>query len=378
MKYVIAAFAALMMMLGLATPAQAQGGHFIFCYANAENAPVWVFTNIFEGDYTTWNRGGYDGAFRQFLQEKHPELEFSEFHWIESAGLWGGMQCKGLGNRDRLESARTEQYMREVTEKGYRIVITDGMSVWAPPAREEITVDSGGKWGALAINARKGTQYGWAVDHETAAAAEARALAECKERGEDCHAVLLFHGGCGAFAADQGRGDAYGWGVMRTRGEAEARAMEEARKRNAERPLLRVWGCNSVPPAAPIAASAPPEEPDQTATAKAEARRAAEETARAAAEEAARREGAEQARVQELNDQIAARHREQAERNAAAQAEFARKQQEYEAGLARAQQQKKEFEAELARVQEQQAAYEKEMAEYHRIMCERGDTSHCK
>ena len=33
--------------------------------------------------------------------------------------------------------------------------------------------------GALAIDKRQGDQWGWAVDYETAAAAQARALGEC-------------------------------------------------------------------------------------------------------------------------------------------------------------------------------------------------------
>ena len=49
--------------------------------------------------------------------------------------------------------------------------------------------------GALAIDERRGDQYGWAVDYETVAAA----LREC---GAGCSVVLTF-AGCGAYAADQ-------------------------------------------------------------------------------------------------------------------------------------------------------------------------------
>ena len=53
--------------------------------------------------------------------------------------------------------------------------------------------------GALAIDERRGDQYGWAVDFETAAAAQGMALQEC---GSGCSVVLTF-GRCAAYAADQ-------------------------------------------------------------------------------------------------------------------------------------------------------------------------------
>ena len=53
--------------------------------------------------------------------------------------------------------------------------------------------------GALAIDERQGDQWGWAVDYETASAAQERALGEC---GAGCSVVLTF-GRCAAYAADQ-------------------------------------------------------------------------------------------------------------------------------------------------------------------------------
>ena len=53
--------------------------------------------------------------------------------------------------------------------------------------------------GALAVDARQGEQWGWAVDYETTAAAQAAALREC---GSGCSVALTF-GRCGAYAADQ-------------------------------------------------------------------------------------------------------------------------------------------------------------------------------
>ena len=43
--------------------------------------------------------------------------------------------------------------------------------------------------GALAIDVRQGDRYGWAVDYETAGAAQARALSEC---GGGCRVVSQF------------------------------------------------------------------------------------------------------------------------------------------------------------------------------------------
>ena len=53
--------------------------------------------------------------------------------------------------------------------------------------------------GALAVDERQGDQWGWAVDYETASAAQERALGEC---GAGCSVVLTF-GRCAAYAADQ-------------------------------------------------------------------------------------------------------------------------------------------------------------------------------
>ncbi len=60
--------------------------------------------------------------------------------------------------------------------------------------------------GALAVDERQGDQYGWAVDYETAGAAQA--LSEC---GAGCRVVLTFNR-CAAYAADQDADStAVGW-----------------------------------------------------------------------------------------------------------------------------------------------------------------------
>ena len=62
--------------------------------------------------------------------------------------------------------------------------------------------------GALAVDERQDDRYGWAVDYETAGAAQARALGEC---GGGCRVVLTFNR-CAAYAADQAADStAVGW-----------------------------------------------------------------------------------------------------------------------------------------------------------------------
>ena len=96
--------------------------------------------------------------------------------------------------------------------------------------------------GALAVDERQGDQWGWAVDHETAATAQAAALREC---GSGCSVVLTF-GRCGAYAADQDADStAVGWAETRaspTR--AQQAALAECRSRGGSGCVVRVWGCN--------------------------------------------------------------------------------------------------------------------------------------
>lgn len=98
---------------------------------------------------------------------------------------------------------------------------------------------------SLAIDQKTGDQYGWAVDYETQAEADQRALAECEEKGgDDCHIVLRFTGGCGAYVVERGNNSLYAWGTADTRTEAETRAISEARARGGTDLVVRVWGCN--------------------------------------------------------------------------------------------------------------------------------------
>ena len=51
------------------------------------------------------------------------------------------------------------------------------------------------QYASLAIDQRAGQRYGWAVNYETQASADKRALDECQKSGGNCHVVLRFEGG---------------------------------------------------------------------------------------------------------------------------------------------------------------------------------------
>ena len=96
--------------------------------------------------------------------------------------------------------------------------------------------------GALAIDERQGDQWGWAVDFETAAAAQDIALQEC---GPGCSVVLTF-GRCAAYAADQdANSTAVGWAESYDSATgARQAALAECLSRGGPGCMVRVWGCN--------------------------------------------------------------------------------------------------------------------------------------
>ena len=97
--------------------------------------------------------------------------------------------------------------------------------------------------GALAIDERRGDQWGWAVDYESADAARGRALREC---GAGCTVVLTF-ARCGAYAADQDADStAVGWGESSaSAAEAQQVALSECSARGGGPGcVVRAWGCN--------------------------------------------------------------------------------------------------------------------------------------
>ena len=98
--------------------------------------------------------------------------------------------------------------------------------------------------GALAIDERRGDQYGWAVDYVTARAAQTAALGEC---GAGCSVVLTF-ARCAAYAADQDSDStAVGWvESYSSSAEAQQAALGECNSRGGGSGcIVRAWGCNS-------------------------------------------------------------------------------------------------------------------------------------
>jgi uncharacterized protein (TIGR02145 family) len=105
------------------------------------------------------------------------------------------------------------------------------------------------KYGALAIDRSNGFYFGWSNDYATLKEAEERALLECKNKGGNCSVVLTFSGtGCAAYrTVEGGKGTAYGWGIAKTKEEADAIAMRECLKRSGgASPSNFVWSCNSA------------------------------------------------------------------------------------------------------------------------------------
>ena len=97
--------------------------------------------------------------------------------------------------------------------------------------------------GALAVDERRGEQYGWAVDYETEAAAWEAALSEC---GAGCSVVLTF-ARCGAYAADQDADStAVGWAESYASADgARQAALSECRSRGGGSGcIVRACGCN--------------------------------------------------------------------------------------------------------------------------------------
>ena len=98
--------------------------------------------------------------------------------------------------------------------------------------------------GALAVDERQGDQYGWAVDYETAGAAQSAALGEC---GAGCSVVLTFER-CAAYAADQDADStAVGWAESYSSAAAAQQAAlgECSLRGGGSGCIARVWGCNS-------------------------------------------------------------------------------------------------------------------------------------
>jgi hypothetical protein len=97
--------------------------------------------------------------------------------------------------------------------------------------------------GALAIDKKQGSKYGWAIDYPTFEQAENEALTKC---GSGCSIVFTFSGGAAAYATDQSAGSTiFGWGRAATADSAKQIALQEAKNRGAKTPIIRAWGAES-------------------------------------------------------------------------------------------------------------------------------------
>ncbi len=86
------------------------------------------------------------------------------------------------------------------------------------------------KYGALAIERDNGYYFGWAVDCGTLEEAQKKAVEECTKKGGKCSVVLSFSGTCcAAYRSSAGKnvGIAFGWGVAKTKEEADVIAKRE-------------------------------------------------------------------------------------------------------------------------------------------------------
>lgn len=106
------------------------------------------------------------------------------------------------------------------------------------------------KFAALAVDRNNGFAYGFAYDHPKSTVAEKKALEECniRSKNSNCSVVLSWSGeGCGVYRSVDGNvGTAYGWGIAKSRGEADILATREAQKRSGGQDISNfVWACNS-------------------------------------------------------------------------------------------------------------------------------------
>jgi hypothetical protein len=90
------------------------------------------------------------------------------------------------------------------------------------------------RYGALAIDRNNGYYYAFSTNAATLTEAVKSAIAECNKKGGKCTLVLSYSGsGCVAYRTSAGSnvGLAYGWGIARTKEEADATAKKECNDR---------------------------------------------------------------------------------------------------------------------------------------------------
>ena len=118
------------------------------------------------------------------------------------------------------------------------------------PSISNAEISNQNKFAALAVDRNNGFAYGFAYDNPKSTIAEKKALEECnlRSKNNNCSIVLSWSGeGCGVYRSiDENVGTAYGWGIAKSRGEADIIATREAQKRSGGQNVSNfVWACNS-------------------------------------------------------------------------------------------------------------------------------------
>jgi hypothetical protein len=105
------------------------------------------------------------------------------------------------------------------------------------------------KYGALALDRSNGFYFGWASDCSSLSEAEKKAIDECSKKGGKCTIVLSYSGtGCAAYRFITGNvGTGFGWGLAKTKEEADVIAKKECSERSYGLPAPNfVWRCNAA------------------------------------------------------------------------------------------------------------------------------------
>ena len=109
--------------------------------------------------------------------------------------------------------------------------------------------DGSTKYGALSIDRGNGFYFGWSADCASLAEAEKKAIENCTKKGGRCTVVLSWSGtGCAVYRFITGNvGMGYGWGIAKTKEEADTKAKKECAERSYGLPAPNMVSiCNSI------------------------------------------------------------------------------------------------------------------------------------
>ena len=100
-------------------------------------------------------------------------------------------------------------------------------------------------YGAIAYGA-KSIANGYGFDKPRAADAQATAMVNCRQHGDDCKIVANFSNSCAAVAAVEAKGR-FSTGGGRTRTEAQNNAMKTCQAQVGGKCEIEVWTCAGSP-----------------------------------------------------------------------------------------------------------------------------------